>query len=173
MYDSLCCMTLILPNKSFVLLSILIDQYSLMIVLTHQCHPTFPPSRRHQASAGNASTFTPNLRLLAARRCKQISTALHSPWLLPLTDIDMCFLHCWVYQADNFSILSTTMFTSDCLMILPAWYTFDSYQIDCSKLFPYSHIHYTILLEKCTHFTEMYRKFCPKMHPPLWNVEKT
>ena len=34
------------------------------------------------------------------------------------------------------------MFTYDCLMLLPAWYTFDSHQIDCSKLFPYFHIHY-------------------------------
>ena len=30
----------------------------------------------------------------------------------------------------------------------------------------------TFLLEKCTHFTEMYRKFRPKMHPSLWNVQK-
>ena len=28
-------------------------------------------------------------------------------------------------------------------MLLPAWYTFDSHQIDCSKLVPYFHIHYT------------------------------
>ena len=25
---------------------------------------------------------------------------------------------------------------------------------------------------KCTHFTEMYRKFRPKMHPSLWNLHK-
>ena len=30
----------------------------------------------------------------------------------------------------------------------------------------------TFLPEKCTHFTEMYRKFRPKMHPSLWNVQK-
>ena len=30
----------------------------------------------------------------------------------------------------------------------------------------------TFLPEKCTHFTKMYRKFRPKMHPSLWNVQK-
>ena len=30
----------------------------------------------------------------------------------------------------------------------------------------------TFLPEKCTHFTKMYRKFGPKMHPSLWNVQK-
>ena len=30
----------------------------------------------------------------------------------------------------------------------------------------------TFLPEKCTHFTEMYRKFRSKMHPSLWNVQK-
>ena len=30
----------------------------------------------------------------------------------------------------------------------------------------------TFLPEKCTHFTKMYRKFRPKTHPSLWNVQK-
>ena len=79
------------------------------------------------------------LLAVASKFQQRFSLLDSSHWL---TLIYICFLHCWVYQADNFPILCTTIFTYDCLMVLPAWCTFDSHQIDCSKLFPYSHIHY-------------------------------
>ena len=60
------------------------------IALTH--HPTFPPSMRHQASAGNASVHlhsqTPSL--LCCRFTAHFSSA--SLFLTPPTDIDKCIV---------------------------------------------------------------------------------